>query len=125
MKKAAAFLCLALALAGGASAAGPDTQKRVPAGAIAVEMEAAAVARQAQALGVPFYCVKAVSDVADESLSIDFNAALRQDGHFDTISILGAVLRHPLAGVPELFRLRNRSVRAANSLGDFFADCRF
>ena len=36
MKKAAAFLCLALALAGGASAAGLDTQKKVPAGAVAV-----------------------------------------------------------------------------------------
>jgi len=95
------------------------------AGAIAVEMEAAAVAQRAQALGIPFYCIKAVSDVADESLSINFNAALRPDGHFDTISILGSVLRHPLAGVPELFRLRSRSVRAANSLGDFFADCRF
>jgi adenosylhomocysteine nucleosidase len=94
-------------------------------GALAVEMEAAAVAARAQAYGLPFYCIKAVSDLADETLTIDLNAALRPDGHLDTINILGSTLRHPVARVPELFRLRSRAVRAANSLGDFFANCRF
>jgi hypothetical protein len=36
VKKCAAFMCLALALAGSASAAGLDTQKKIPAGAVAV-----------------------------------------------------------------------------------------
>jgi nucleoside phosphorylase len=94
-------------------------------GAIAVEMEAVAVARRAQSLGLPCYCIKAVSDVAGETLTIDLNAALRPDGHFDTIKILGSTLRHPLPRVPELLRLWRRSTRAANCLGDFFADCRF
>jgi nucleoside phosphorylase len=94
-------------------------------GAIAVEMEAAAVAARAQNFGLPFYCIKAVSDLADETLAIDFNAALRPDGHFATISILRSTLRHPLDRVPELVRLRKRSVCAAGRLGDFIAGCRF
>ncbi|MGA2269644.1 MAG: hypothetical protein ABSH44_14350 [Bryobacteraceae bacterium] len=94
-------------------------------GAIAVEMEAAGVAARAQARGWPFYCVRAVTDLADETLANDFNAALRSDGHFGTMLILRGTLRHPLARLPELCRLRQRCVRAARALGDFFADCRF
>lgn len=94
-------------------------------GALAVEMEAAAVAERALAGGIPFYCVKAVSDLADETLANDLNAALRPDGHFDTIKVLGSTLRHPLLRVPELVRLWRRSTQAAICLGDFFADCRF
>lgn len=94
-------------------------------GAVAVEMEAAAVAERSQSLGLPFYCVKAVSDLDNETMANDLNAALRPDGHFDTIKILGSTLRHPLARIPELFRLGRRSVRAAYILGEFFADCRF
>ena len=94
-------------------------------GSIAVDMEAAAVAGRAAALGLPFYAIKAVTDLAGEDLANDLNAALRSDGHFDTIRILGSILGHPLARLPELLRLRSRSVRAARALGDFFADCRF
>jgi len=93
-------------------------------GAAAVEMEAAGVARRAADLGLPFHCVRAVTDRADESLANDFNRALRPDGHFDTISILLGALRDPAVRLPELLRLRSRSVQAAHILGDFFADCR-
>jgi hypothetical protein len=55
----------------------------------------------------------------------DFNAALRSDGHFDTIRILASSLRRPWVRLPELFRLRVRCARAARSLGDFIAGCRF
>jgi nucleoside phosphorylase len=94
-------------------------------GALAVDMEAGAVAAGAKAAGLPFFCIKAVSDLATETLANDLNSALRPDGHFDTIKILGSTLRHPLTRVPELLRLWRRSTRAADSLGDFFADCRF
>ena len=94
-------------------------------GAIAVEMEAAGVAARAETRGLPFYCVRAVTDLAGETMANDFNAALRADGHFDTMVILRATLRRPLARLPELCRLRQRSVRAARVLGDFLADCRF
>ncbi len=94
-------------------------------GAMAVEMEAAGVAARAQALGLPFHCIRVVTDLAGETMANDFNAALRSDGHFDTMVILRATLRRPLARLPELCRLRQRSVRAARVLGVFFADCRF
>ena len=95
------------------------------AGSTVVDMEAAAVAERAAAMGLPFYCIKAVTDLAGEDLANDLNAALRSDGHFDTIGILGSILGRPLVRLPELLRLRHRSARAARALGDFFADCRF
>ena len=94
-------------------------------GAVAVEMEAAGVADRARAAGVPFYSIKSVTDLAHENLANDFNAALRPDGHFDTMVLLRQVLRHPTERLPELLRLRNRCTRAARALGDFFADCQF
>jgi len=94
-------------------------------GAMVVEMEAAGVAARAQARGLPFYCVRVVSDLAGETMANDFNAALRADGHFDTMVVLRGALRRPLARVPELCRLRQRSVRAARVLGVFFANCRY
>jgi len=94
-------------------------------GASAVEMEAAGVASRAEAHRLPLYCVRSVTDLAGETLANDFNAALRADGHFDTMNILGQAFRHPGARLPELLRLRSRCTRAARVLGDFFADCRF
>jgi adenosylhomocysteine nucleosidase len=94
-------------------------------GGSVVEMEAAGVADRAAARGVPFYCVRVVTDLAGEDMANDFNRALRPDGHFATMSILRDTLRKPLVRLPELLRLRNRSVRAARVLGDFIADCRF
>ncbi len=94
-------------------------------GASAVEMEAAGVAERAVAHGLSFYCVRAVTDLGDETLANDFNKALRDDGHFDTIVLLRGTLRHPMVRVGELLRLRKRCVRAARMLGDFFADLRF
>lgn len=94
-------------------------------GASAVDMEAAAVAGCSAALRLPFFCIKVVTDLAGEDLANDLNAALRPDGHFDTIGVLGSILAHPFARLPELLRLWSRSARAARALGDFFADCRF
>jgi adenosylhomocysteine nucleosidase len=90
-------------------------------GAIAVEMEAAGIAARAEGYGLPLYCIRAVTDLAGETLANDFNKALRLDGQFDTILILKGSLRHPTVRLPELFRLRKRCVRAAHVLGDFFA----
>lgn len=95
------------------------------AGGSVVEMEAAGVAERAEALQVPFSCVRAVTDLAGEDMANDFGAALRFDGHFDTMHIIGDALRHPAARLPELIRLQRRGARAARALGEFFADCRF
>ena len=60
-------------------------------GADAVEMEAAGVARASEELGIPFYCVRAVSDLSGEDFANDFNRCLRADGRFDIARlVLGA-----------------------------------
>lgn len=102
-----------------------EKRKLAETGAIAVEMEAAGIAARAQTYGAPLYCVRSVTDLAGETLANNFNEALRDDGHFDTMLILRGSLRHPSVRLPELIRLRQRCARAARTLGDFFADCRF
>lgn len=94
-------------------------------GAIAVEMEAAGVAARAEKAHTKFFCVRVVTDLAGETLANDFNGALRRDGHFDTMFILRGALRRPTERAPELLRLRRRSIRAAQMLGDFLVGCRF
>ena len=94
-------------------------------GAVAVEMEAAGVAVRTAVAGLPFYCVKVVSDRADEGFVFDFNQARDEDGRFATGKIVRAALRRPVALIPELLRLEKRSRAAAEALGDFLAECRF
>jgi hypothetical protein len=88
-------------------------------------MEAGGVARRASECGVPFYCVRGVTDLGRESFDIDFNAALRSDGYFDTIGILRSAIHRPLVRFPELLRLVRRCAVTANKLGDFLASCRY
>lgn len=94
-------------------------------GASAVEMEAAGVAAKAEELGVPFCCIKSVTDLASESFHLDLNAALRSDGRFDTMRLIAASCRRPLTVLPELLRLGKRSRTASRTLGEFIGDCRF
>jgi hypothetical protein len=102
-----------------------EKQRLRETGAIAVEMEAAAVLEVAREVGRPFYCVKAVSDVAGESFALDLNAARDSDGRFRLMRILGQACRSPRTGFPELIRLKRNCERAASALGDFFAHCDF
>lgn len=94
-------------------------------GASAVEMEAAGVAQAADAHGIPWFCVRSVTDTANEGFVTDFNKALRSDGHFGTINLLTSALRNPGKALPELFRLRRFCRIAARTLGEFVAGCRF
>jgi adenosylhomocysteine nucleosidase len=94
-------------------------------GASAVEMEAAGVAGRAAEHGIPFFCVRSVTDTAAQSFVTDFNQALLSDGHFGTIRILTSALRSPGKAFPELLRLRNSCNIATHTLGEFIAGCRF
>ena len=102
-----------------------EKRKLRTAGASAVEMEAAGVLERARALGLPLFCVRSITDLAEESFANDFNAALREDGHFDTMQILRSAILRPVSRFPELVRLRKRCGIAARKLGGFLADCRF
>ncbi len=90
-------------------------------GADAVEMEAAGVVEAAAALGLTFYAIRTVTDLADEGFPIDFNRARLPDGHFSVARIVAGGLRHPR----ELLKLARRARLAARALGDFVADCGF
>lgn len=94
-------------------------------GAAAVEMEAAGLLSRVREWKVPFYCIRSVTDLANESFDIDFNAVRKSDGRFSTPRILAAAIGRPLTVGPELLELRNRCTAAARSLGEFIADCSF
>jgi len=93
-------------------------------GAGVVEMEAAAVACAAGVKGLPFYCIRVVSDSASANLPIDFNLFRRGDGSIDSRLVARHALARPKSW-PALVRLALHASRASNSLGDYLADCRF
>jgi nucleoside phosphorylase len=102
-----------------------DKRSMCQSGACAVEMEAAGLAGRASNLGRPFYCVRAVSDLAMESLPLDFNQFRDKSGRFSRGRIALAAMQRPWARVPGLVRFARNSRRASEELGDFLADCRF
>jgi adenosylhomocysteine nucleosidase len=91
-------------------------------GTIAVEMEAAGVAAYAQKVGVPFACIKVVSDRADESFPFDLNKMRTHEGRIARGKIGTYVLCHPIL-LPKLWGLKQRSDDAARTLGDFLVSC--
>ena len=92
-------------------------------GALAIEMEASGVAARANKAGIPFCCIKVVSDCCDESFGFDLNRMRTTEGRIARGKIVSYALTHPKL-VPELIRLRKRSERAAEALGDFLVSCR-
>jgi adenosylhomocysteine nucleosidase len=85
-------------------------------GAELVDMEAAGVARLAAARGVPFFCVKGVSDGPSDRLP-DFNAFISAGGGFETARfVLFAIIRPWLW--PSLARLGRNGGKAARSIGE-------
>jgi len=94
-------------------------------GAIAAEMEAGAVKKTADTWGAPFYCIRAVSDTAEEDMPLDFNLYRDAEGRFSLPRIALAAIRRPFTRIPALKRLEANCNVASESLGAFFADCRF
>jgi adenosylhomocysteine nucleosidase len=101
-----------------------EKQALARAGALAVDMESAAVRAVAGERGLRYYCIKAVSDRADEALPLDFNRYRNPDGRFSRIHIGFAALARPVL-FPRLMALQRKAGQAAQSLGDFLANCEF
>lgn len=101
-----------------------DKQKARESGAIAVEMEAAGVAEVTRAAGVPFSCIRAVSDTSDEDMPLDFNVLRDAAGRFDLARIAAAAAARP-AALPGLLRLGRNARVASKNLGEFLVHCRF
>ncbi len=102
-----------------------EKRKLSASGAIIVEMEAAGLARSAAALDVPFYCIRAVSDLSEESFFIDFECFLKPNGTFNVPRLVMHALSHPVKGLGELLRLQRRTALAAKNLGDYLNACEF
>ena len=84
--------------------------------ATGLDMESAAVAEVAQERGLPMAIVRAVSDLADEDLPLDFNLFLRPTGWAKGMQ---ALIGSP-SSVAGLNRLRKQSRVAADRLTEWF-----
>jgi adenosylhomocysteine nucleosidase len=85
-----------------------------------VDMEASAIARLAQMRGIPFYCIKGISDGYTEQLP-DFNRFISPNGQFRTLRfVLFAILRPK--HWPALIRMGENSRKAARSIADSLLD---
>jgi adenosylhomocysteine nucleosidase len=85
-------------------------------GASLVDMEAAALARLAAMRGIPFYCIKGVSDGFNEELP-DFNRFISPDGQFRTADFILYALLRP-GYWPALVRMGENSRRASRSIAE-------
>jgi adenosylhomocysteine nucleosidase len=92
-------------------------------GSVAIEMEAAGVAARAKRAGLPFCCIKVVSDRADESFPFDLNRMRSPEGRIARGKIGVHALTHPKA-ISSLLRLKRRSESAARILGEFLVGSR-
>lgn len=92
-------------------------------GAVAIDMEAAGVAARARRAGLPFCCIKAVSDCAGESFPFDLNKFRTPEGRIARGKIVVQALTHPNR-LPVLFQLKRRTGDAATALGEFLVSCR-
>jgi len=93
-------------------------------GAGIIEMEAAAVAARAAEAGVPFYCLKAVSDGGDEELPMDFNRFRDTEGRFSRVRIGAACALRPRLA-PGLLRFARQCRRSIDCLGEYLVHARF
>lgn len=92
-------------------------------GSIAVDMESAGVAARTKRAGLPFCCIKVVSDRADESFEIDLNSMRSPEGRIARGKIVVHTLTHPRL-LPTLLRLRRRTEDASKALGEFLVSSR-
>jgi adenosylhomocysteine nucleosidase len=95
----------------------PRAKRRLGAatGAVAADMESAAVARVAAAAGVPFVVVRTVADDAGIALPPEVAAATTARGDVSTIRLLLQTLRRP-ASLGPLIRLGLRFRRAEGTM---------
>ncbi len=85
-----------------------------------VDMEAAGVARMAQMRGIPFYCVKGISDGYTDQLH-DFNRFIAANGQFQMSRFVVSSVLRPWQW-PALMRMGENSKKAAQSIAKSLLD---
>jgi adenosylhomocysteine nucleosidase len=98
--------------------AGATEKQRLAAayGAGLVDMEAAAIARLAQMRGIPFHCIKGVSDGLTDNLP-DFNRFISPQGQFQMARFILFVILGPWFWL-DLIRMGENSKKAAQSIAE-------
>ena len=69
--------------------------------------------------GVPFRCIRVVSDTAAEDMPLDFNLYRDADGRFSRAASRWPRSRRPFTAIPALLRLDRNCRIAAEKLGEF------
>jgi len=85
-----------------------------------VDMEAAGVARLAKMRGIPFYCVKGISDGYNDQLP-DFNRFISANGQFQLGRFMVSRILRPWQW-PALMRMGENSREAARSIAESLLD---
>jgi nucleoside phosphorylase len=101
-----------------------DKRRLADRGADAVDMEAFEVAEQAQSHGLPFFCIRVVSDDAETDLGFDFDRARRPDGTVSGAAVVAQAGLNP-SRWRKLFALKRNGELAARNLAQFLLQCRF
>lgn len=86
-------------------------------GAIAVDMESAAIAQVASAAGIPFLLVRAISDRVQDDLPMDFNLWFSP---FGSLRCILQILKRPSI-VRGLYEMKHHADQASESLRRFFS----
>jgi adenosylhomocysteine nucleosidase len=89
-------------------------------GASLVDMEAAGIARQAAMRGIPFYCIKGVSDGFFDELP-DFNRFISSNGQFQSVRFIFFAMLRPWHW-PALMRLGQNSKKSAQAIKELLLD---
>ncbi len=84
-------------------------------GAAAVDMESHRVAMMAEAAGLPFAVLRAVSDAAGRALPIAAQAGFKADGEPDVAAVIAALARRPW-DLPALIRVALEAEAAFKAL---------
>lgn len=85
----------------------------------AVEMESLKVLEEALVCTREVIALRAISDLAEQDLPLDFDAVVAENGQLSMTRLAGEIMRNPTA-IPGLVRLGRSSASAANRLADFF-----
>jgi hypothetical protein len=86
-------------------------------GADAVEMESSIIRAICRAHGIPSATIRVISDAADETLPLDFNALLTAEHELNYPKLMLTLVTSPRK-IPALLRLQRQTVFAARRLAE-------
>lgn len=83
----------------------------------AVDMETESIRLIAKEHGIPMVAIRVISDPYDESLPLDFNQFMSDEGRMRYSRLAYHIIRHP-SSVPKLMKFQRKVQYAAQKLGE-------